>query len=451
MALQLRIDRRRTRPNWSVGLALLVLGSCALAIGGVATAAGQRAASGSPMAMAASAKGGEYLYVWAGDAQRKAPDRVVAIDYDPHSPHYGSIVGTAEVPGPGGIDNEPHHCGLSADQRILACGGLLSALRHQNGIFFFNVSRPAAPRFLFSAATPNSSITDAFVPLTDGGFLVTLMGSATGGSPGRVAEFDGALQLVHEWPDRPPTDGFNPHGIDMRPDRNLLITCDFVDPASTLNAVPGAPVFRGSVRVWDLRRRTIVRTARIPDAPGTMDCRLIPHDPWERAYTAGLTNGLLYLVDTQNGTERPVFDFNVLVHGAAPQLMDLSADGTRLYIPLQGRDGDAIVMLDITDPTHPRLRSMVNLPAGAGPHMAMLTDGGTRLIVDDYFLNEDGFGKVHVDGDHRIFALHVTPTQLSLDRGFREDFNIIISGLQLRPHGMAVWSASGDGMVMGSD
>jgi 56kDa selenium binding protein (SBP56) len=454
MALQLKITSRRARPSWTTGLALLVLVvSFALVAGGTKMAIGPRLASGShmAMAMAASTPPGEYLYVWAGDAKRTAPDRLVAIDYDAHSPRYGSVVGTAEVPGPGGIDNEPHHCGLSIDQHILACGGLLSVLRHQNGIFFFDVSHPDAPRFLFSAATLHSSVTDAFIPLPGGGFLVTMMGAATGGSPGRVAEFNGDLQLVHEWPENPPTDGFNPHGIDVRPDRNIMITCDFVEPASTLNAVPGAPVFRGSVRVWDLQRRAIVRTVSIPGAPGTMDCRLIPQDAQGRAYTAGLTNGLLYLVDTQHGTAHPVLDFNTLLPGAAPHLMDLSADGSRLFVPIQGSKGDAIAMFDIRDREHPHLLSMLQLPAHTGPHMAMLSDGGMRLIVDDYFLNEDGFGKVHADGDHRVFALRVTPNSLTLDQRFSVDFNTVIPGLQLRPHGLAILSGSGDGMVMGSD
>ncbi len=448
MAWNLMTHRRPTPPHWAATVTLLVLGSGALVAGGVATATGMLRTTGGKAAAAATAQASEYLYVWAGDAQRKAPDRVVTIDYDPHSPRYGAVVGTTEVPGLGGIDNEPHHCGLSADERILACGGLLSVLRHQNGIFFFDVSHPASPRFMFSTRATHSSITDAFIPVAGGGFLVTQMGSAAGGSPGRVAEFNGDLRLVHEWPDHPPADGFNPHGVDLRPDRNLMITCDFVDPASTLNAVPGAPVFRGSVRVWDLQRRTIVRTIRIPGAPGTMDCRLIPHDPRGRGYTAGLTNGMLYLIDTQDGTERPVFDFNTVAHGAAPQLMDLSADGTRLFVPILGRDGDMIAMLDIRDPARPRLLSVVKLPVHAGPHMAMLSDGGTRMVASDYFLNEDGFGKVHADGDHQVFALHVTSAQISLDRRFDVDFNTIIPGLELRPHGMVIWG--GSGMMMGS-
>src|SRR5207302_247856 len=102
--------------------------------------------------------------------------------------------------GPGATFNEPHHMHLSSDGKILGCGGLLSVLSGQPGIFFFDVSNPRKPRFLFSTADPNSSITDDFLPLPDGGFLVTQMGSANGNAPGRVVEFDRKLRRVGSWP-----------------------------------------------------------------------------------------------------------------------------------------------------------------------------------------------------------------------------------------------------------
>jgi len=60
-----------------------------------------------------------------------------------------------------------------------------------------------------------------------GGFLITQMGFATGGEPGRVLEFDRRLNLVEEWPVRPQRADFNPHGISARPDLNLRVTSDF--------------------------------------------------------------------------------------------------------------------------------------------------------------------------------------------------------------------------------
>src|SRR5262245_6463157 len=68
----------------------------------------------------------ETLYVWAGDQARVAPDFLTVIDFDEDSPRYGEVISTVPVPGPGSSGNEPHHCHLSADKNILACGGLLA-------------------------------------------------------------------------------------------------------------------------------------------------------------------------------------------------------------------------------------------------------------------------------------------------------------------------------------
>src|SRR5260370_30330530 len=119
------------------------------------------------------------LYVWAGDQARVAPDFLAVINFDEDSADYGKVIGTVPVPPPGNVGNEAHHCHLSADHNILGCGGLLSLLRGQNGIFFFDVSDARHPKFLFSTTAPQSSITDAFLPLDSGGFLVTQMWSAS--------------------------------------------------------------------------------------------------------------------------------------------------------------------------------------------------------------------------------------------------------------------------------
>ena len=226
-----------------------------------------------------------------------APDFLAVINFDEESEDYGKVIGTVPIPLPGNAGNESHHCHLSTDKNVLACGGLLSLLSGQNSIFFFDVSNARHPKFMFSANASQSSITDDFLPLERGGFLVTQMGSAMGGAPGRLAEFDRHLRLIEEWPVNPPADGFNPHGISARPDLNLMVTSDFILPASTLNVVPGDPVLRGAIRVWDYETREILRTIPIPSAVGTMDVKMIPADPLGRAMTAGMFDGLVYLVD----------------------------------------------------------------------------------------------------------------------------------------------------------
>lgn len=230
----------------------------------------------------------KVLYIWAGDRARVAPDFLAVVDFDEHSPAYGQVIRTVPLPPPGNVGNEPHHCHLSVDKKVLGCGGLLSLLRGQNGIFFFDVMNAKRPQFMFSTNARESSITDDFLPLDGGGFLVTMMGSASGGAPGRVAEFDADLNLVGEWPQQPPLDGssladFNPHGIDARPEINLLVTSHFINPVTTLNAFPGDVELRSSIRVWDMASRRILRTVRLPVVAGSMDVKLIPGDPGAHA------------------------------------------------------------------------------------------------------------------------------------------------------------------------
>ena len=384
------------------------------------------------------------LYVWAGDQARVAPDFLAVINFDEDSANYGKVIRTVPIPPPGNVGNEPHHCHLSADHNILGCGGLLSLLHGQNGIFFFDVADARHPKFLLSTSTPQSSITDAFLPLEGGGFLVTQMGSASGGAPGRVAEFDARLNLLKEWPENPPLDGFNPHGISARPELNLMVTSDFILPSSTLNAVNpnGDTVYRGAVRVWDFQNRKIVRTVELPTALGAMDVMLIPGDPQGRAFTANMLEGLLYLVDTKAGTAKAVFDCSTMVvphiqvqtQGGMAQLLAMPRSGDRLLFNLL--QAGQVVMLDITDPEHPFQTGIVNLGADlAGPHMIMLTHDDKRLVVSDYFLNEDDFGKVHLDGDHLVHVIKVFKDHLELDPRFYVDFNTAFTTGPARPHG----------------
>jgi selenium-binding protein 1 len=375
------------------------------------------------------------LYVWAGDQARSSPDFLAAIDFDEHSPHYGEVITTVPLPNPGAAGNEPHHVGLSADGKVLGAGGLLSVLKGQKEVFFFDVSSPRKPKFLTSADPPLSAITDEFHALPEGGFLVTMMGAAQGHAFGRVAEFNSKLELIAEHPADPPEDGFNPHGISVRPELNLMVTSDFICPSTTLDAMPGGLELRGSVRVWDLRARRILRTIAIPNAGGTIDVQLIPGDPLGRAYTAGMLDDQLYLVDPEAGTAKQVFSFASIQKGGWPQLMRMTHDGKRLFITMN--QAGKVAMFDTSDPDRPRPLQILDLGANAGPHYLRLTADERRLVVSDYFLNEDSFGKVHAEGDHKVHVLRVGREHMSLDERFRLDFNTAFSTGPARPHGVA--------------
>jgi selenium-binding protein 1 len=377
----------------------------------------------------------KYLFVWAGDQARTSPDFLAVINFDEHSPAYGSVIATVPLANPGATGNEPHHVGLSADGKVLAAGGLLSVLKGQNEVFFFDVSNPTAPAFLSSADPPLSSITDDFYALPRGGFLVTMMGGPQGHAPGRVAEFDSHRRLVAEFPIDPPEDGFNPHGISVRPELNLMVTSDFICPSTTLHVVPGGLDLRGSIRVWDFQNRTILRTIHIPNAGGTIDVLLIPADPQARGYTAGMLDDHLYLLDPLAGTATSVFDFGSIHKGGWPQLMRITEDGQRLFITMN--QAGKVVMFDTSDPAHPRVLRILDLGFGSGPHYLRLTADERRLVVSDYFLNEDAFGKVHAEGDHKVHVVRVERNNLELDPRFQLNFNTAFTTGPARPHGVA--------------
>lgn len=414
---------RKEAKYWIVtGFGLIALGITALV-----TAAG-------PYGKSSQAE--KFLFVWAGDQARKAPDFLAVIDFDERSAQYGKFITTVPLPEPGSANNEPHHVGLSSDGKTLACGGLLSVLKGQKEVFFFDVSDPSHPKFLASEDPPQSSICDEFYALSGGGFLVTMMGGAQGHHPGRVAEFDNGMKLVGEFPSEPPAEGFNPHGISVRPEANLMVTSDFICPSSTLAATPGDLSLRGSVRVWDFKGRRIVKTVDIPGAGGTIDVRLIPKDSMMRAYTAGMAADKLYLIDTKNGTATAVFDFATIATGGWPQLIRLTDDGKRLFITLN--QAGKVAMLDTSNPAAPKLLNVLDLGPDSGPHYLVLTKDEKRLVVSDYFLNEDDAGKVHAEGDHKIHVAKVSKNGLVLDSQFSVDFNTAIPGGPARPHGVAM-------------
>ncbi|HEY1334906.1 MAG TPA: hypothetical protein VGF31_11670, partial [Myxococcaceae bacterium] len=86
----------------------------------------------------------------------------------------------------------------------------------------------------------------------------------------------------------------------------------------------------------------------------------------------------------------------------------------------------------------PRLLDTLDLGKDSGPHYLALTPDEERLVISDYFLNEDSFGKVHAEGDHKIHVARVTERELVLDSRFRLDFDRAFESGPARPHGLVM-------------
>jgi selenium-binding protein 1 len=96
-------------------------------------------------------------------------------------------------------------------------------------------------------------------------------------------------------------------------------------------------------------------------------------------------------------------------------------------------------MLDTTDRANLKQLSVVTLgPVNSGPHNLVLSSDDNRLVVSDYFLNEDDAGIIHFEGDHKVHVVKVTHDTLTEDTRFQLDFSTAFPTGNARPHGIAM-------------
>jgi len=134
--------------------------------------------------------------------------------------------------------------------------------------------------------------------------------------------------------------------------------------------------------------------------------------------------------------ENGLVDFSRIAAGGWPQLMRMTKNGKRLFISMNM--AGKVVMFDTSDPEAPKVLKVLDLGKDSGPHYIALTDDEKRLVITDYFLNEDEAGKVHAEGDHKVHVAKVTATDLVLDPKFNLDFNTAFPSGPARPHGVAI-------------
>ncbi|ELR13248.1 uncharacterized protein ACA1_147270 [Acanthamoeba castellanii str. Neff] len=198
---------------------------------------------------------------------------------------------------------------------------------------------------------------------------------------------------------------------------------------------------RNILAFWDLERREISSTVVMPGPPmGIMDVKFIPHDPHGIAVAGAMFSGVYYTVDPTTGSVTEAYNCRQIV----PQLGEPSQCMVHLLTPMKSGDRllasssyGQVLLLDISNRARFHQLSVVNLGVTAGPHVLALTHDQERLVVADYFLNQDDFGRVHVDGDHKMHVLKVSRDSLSLDPRFTLDFDEAFDH-RARPHGFAM-------------
>jgi hypothetical protein len=155
-------------------------------------------------------------------------------------------------------------------------------------------------------------------------------------------------------------------------------------------------------------------------------------------------DGHIYAIDPVAGTGVVAFDMATVtphvktdVSGGMGQILATPQSGDRLLVSMF--QAGQVTMLDATDRTNLKQVAVVTLgPADSGPHNIVLSGDDSRLVVTDYFLNEDDAGIIHFEGDHKVHVVKVTHDTLTEDTRFKLDFNTAFPFGPARPHGIAM-------------
>lgn len=346
---------------------------------------------------------------------------LITIDFTEGSATYGNVLDVVPL-----IDsttvhsrgNEPHHTGISKDQKWFLGAGLLSFLGGKDQIFVFSIDQDTLlPSFSYSFDPPGGCA-DEFIPLGETTFLLTMMCNKMASSPGDVVFMDAATKEVKPWMNAPGITDFNPHGCGYRDGWGLLTT-DYIAPLSLFNNPPMA-TFRDTIRFFNpdgTLNATIVQPGS--NNNGYMDVRFIPQDPYGRAMTSGTSTQLVYLIEPDKAKSTAVYDLRTLTHGItglSSGYMPMRSDGKLVVMTYSMR---YVTLCDISDPEHPFSTDLFDfcdppLFSGApdfsvqcdatgnvvGTHYA-LWHKDDRIFVVNYFLilgsfNYAGTGTIHV-------------------------------------------------------
>jgi methanethiol oxidase len=356
------------------------------------------------------------LYVWTRDASGQGSDLIAAVDVDPASATFGTIVSTAAV---GSSSNEAHHFGYTASADRIFAGGMFS-----NRMFRFDVADD--PRTLRLTRTLDLGPTGYSGPHTayavPGGILVTMMGGR--GGTGAIVELTDDGDVVRTMP-APVHNGrpVNLYDITVRPSTNRMLTTGLAHHAHLEHGPPAPEQVGNQVVVWDWTTREVTQIAEIDAGPAVLR-------PLRSAgATGGFVNALfgnsIWYWD-EDGAGGIRFERVVqLAEGALPADMRITPDDRYLFVSLWA--GGRVQQYDIGNPRQPRLVGEAEL---AQPNMMKLSPDGERLYVTNSLLSS-------LDGNVRFGAwlFHVGPDGLRQDERFAPDFEGLAAG-RGGPHDM---------------
>jgi len=196
-----------------------------------------------------------YLYIWAGDADRAEGDTdfLAAVDADPASPTYGTVLSTAPV---GSVGNDPHHA-----EPMAPGDGLLFANGYDaDRTFLFDLSSPAAPTLAGELdPVPGFRYFHSFFRLPDGHVIGTAQTGTEPDEVGGLVEFDARGGLIRTSSAVDPTDEYSmirPYSYQLFPEQDRLLSSSFAMSLERSDNV---------LQLWRLSDLSLLGTIEVPE------------------------------------------------------------------------------------------------------------------------------------------------------------------------------------------
>jgi hypothetical protein len=352
-----------------------------------------------------AAASAQYLYLWTASADASQPDFLAVIDVTENEDRYGRLMTTLPVPGHG---NGPHH----TEHEMPADGQLFANGFDSGQSFIFDLTDPAAPRIVRQFGdVAGFSHPHSFLRMPNGNVLATFQMRHEHGTgavrTGGIVEMTPAGEPVRSSSaDLPGMEaGMRVYSGQVIPalDRIVTTTTDMHkdDDASR------------NLQLWRLSDLALLRTFPLPDGPAGNEGRLTAEPrlmPDGRTLLVSTFSCGLYLVQGLDGdspSSRLVASFPQKA-GTYCAIPVISGNFYLVTVPAW----NAVVSLDISDPSAPKEVSRLTLAPGDVPHWIAISPDQRRVVVTGY-----------EDLQHRALIARFDPASgaLTMDDRFREE------------------------------
>jgi hypothetical protein len=329
------------------------------------------AANPGPQPHAATSR---FLFVWAGDADRRESDFLAVIDIDPRSANYASVLATLPV---GVAGTRPHH----TEYEMPATGVLWANGFDAGQTFRFDLRDPTRPHLVGSVGDAGPfSHPHSYARLSNGNVLATFQRRADTGQAetGGLVEFDADGRVVRYADAAVPTidSGVRPYSLAVVPALDRVVTT-----ATDMHLRARSR----AVQVWRLSDLALLQTILLPPGPRgdensmTAEPRVLADGRTVLVNT--FTCGLYQLHGLAGDTPSAEWVYSTPWREAPYCAVPVVAG--HFWLQTSGPE-HAVLNVDISDPSRPREVGRLTLRPDEIPHWIALEPNGDRLVVTGY-------------------------------------------------------------------